>query len=549
MNVQPSAPRQPGVLRLPFLTRGDLDGFFALALDNLVNLLLIGGFCLGLLGFTPALFYGRILPATAVSLIIGNGFYAWQARALARRENRVDVCALPYGISLFTVFAFSLFVMLPAQRAALAAGLAKPDADLVAWRAGIAACLGAGLVEAVGGIWADRLRASIPRAALLATPAMVGLLMISGLFFFRCVEYPLIGFTTLGLVFALYYGRMTLRGGVPTSLVAVVLGTILAWLFHRSGPDALVPVGQPAFDQIGLRLPVPVVGDLWHALPYLYPYLPVILPLGLLNLVSSLQALESAAAAGDSYPGRSSLVVNGLGTVGAAACGSPFATTLYYGHPGWKVLGARAGYSTLNAVFFTVVLLSGTLSLMTYAVPVEAGMAVLVWIGATIYIQAFSAVPAAHYPAVAVGMLPVAGGFTALVARHALVGAGVTFSPELIGHIERSRSFSLNGAFATDAGYILMSVLWASATVFLIERRFGRAAFCMVLAALACAAGLMHGYAVTPSDVVAVARPAWRWVIAYLAMATIFVGVPFVARPTPEGELAAEANPSPPAAE
>ena len=522
--------------RLPLLSRGDLDGFFALALDNLVNLLLISGFCLGLLGFTPALFYGRILPATAVSLIIGNGFYAWQAHVLARRENRMDVCALPYGISIFTVFAFSLFVMLPAQRAALAAGMAKPAADLIAWRAGIAACLGAGLVEAVGGIWADKLRALIPRAALLATPAMVGLLMISGLFFFRCVEYPLIGFSTLGLVFALYYGRMTLRGGLPTSLVAVALGTILAWLFHRTGSDALVPVGQPAFDQIGLRLPVPVIGDLWGALPYLYPYLPVILPLGLLNLVSSLQALESAEAAGDRFPGRSALVINGLGTVGAALGGSPFATSLYYGHPGWKALGARAGYSTLNAVFFTLVLMTGTLSLITYAVPIEAGMAVLVWIGATIFIQAFAAVPTQHYPAVAVGMLPVAGGFTALVARHALVGAGVVFSPELIGRIERTRGFSLNGAFATDAGYILMSVVWASATVFLIERRFGRAAWCMGLAAAACAAGLMHGFAVAPGDVVAVARPAWRWVVAYLVMAGVFAVVPFIARPAADSD-------------
>ena len=533
--ISSGIPVVPGPGRRFSLTRGDWDGFFALALDNLVNLLLISGFCLGLLGFTPALFYGHILPATAVSLVIGNGFYAWQARALARRERREDVCALPYGISLFTVFAFSLFVMLPAQRAALAAGMAKPAADLIAWRAGIAACLGAGLVEAIGGLWADRLRAIIPRAALLATPAMVGLLLISAVFFFRCVEYPLIGFSTLGLVFALYYGRMNLRGGVPTSLVAVVLGTALAWLFHRSGPDALVPVGQPAFDQIGLRLPVPVVMDLWRALPYLYPYLPVIVPLGLLNLVSSLQALESAAAAGDNYPGRSSLVVNGAGTIGAALCGSPFATTLYYGHPGWKALGARAGYSTLNAVFFTAVLMTGTLSLITYVVPVEAGMAVLVWIGATIFIQAFEAVPARHYPAVAVGMLPVAGGFTALVARHALVGAGVVFSPELIKRVERVRGFSLHGAFAIDAGYILMSVLWASATVFLIERRFERAALCMVLAAAACAAGMMHAYEVTASDVVATVHPAWRWCVAYLAMAGIFALVPYIARPALTG--------------
>ena len=258
-------------------------------------------------------------------------------------------------------------------------------------------------------------------------------------------------------------------------------------------------------------------------------------------MASSLQALESAAA-GDSYAGRSSLVVNGLGTVGAALYGSPFATSLYYGHPAWKALGARAGYSTLTALFFTAVLMTGTLSLITYAVPVEAGTAVLVWLGATIFIQAFSAVPARHYPAVAVGMLPVVGSFTALVSRDALVGAGVTFSPELIGHIERSRGFSLHGAFAIDAGYILRSVLWASATVFLIERRFSRAAFCMTLAALVCAAGLMHGYAVTPSDVVASARPAWRWVVAYLSMTFVFLIIPFIARPAADNEVGANST-------
>src|SRR5688572_18558060 len=137
----------------PFV-KGDLDGFFALGLDNLINLLLISSFCLGVLQFSPDVFYGHILPATAVALIIGNLFYARQALALAKRENRTDVCALPYGLNLFTVLAFSLLVMLPAQQAALARGLDKPAADLEAWRAGIAACLGSSVIEIIGGLWA-----------------------------------------------------------------------------------------------------------------------------------------------------------------------------------------------------------------------------------------------------------------------------------------------------------------------------------------------------------------------------------------------------------
>ena len=123
----------------PFV-RGDIDGFVGLALDNLVLLLLIAGLCRGVLGFPDALVLGRILPGAGLSLLIGNLFYAWQARRLARAQNRADVCALPYGINALTVFAFVFLVMLPAKLAAQAAGVADPA--LAAWHAGLLACFG-----------------------------------------------------------------------------------------------------------------------------------------------------------------------------------------------------------------------------------------------------------------------------------------------------------------------------------------------------------------------------------------------------------------------
>lgn len=519
--------------------KGDLDGFFALALDNLINLLLISSFCLGVLKFSSEIFYGHVLPAAAVSLLVGNVFYARQARALAKREGRDDVCALPYGISLFTVLAFSLLVMLPAQQAALARGLAKPEADLEAWRAGLAACFASGIIELVGGLWVDKLRKHIPRAALLATPAMVGLLFISGDFFFKCVAYPDIGFVTLALVCAVYYGKMKLKGGVPPSLLIIVVGTVMAWVWHRAGASAtpLVPVGMLAVEQVGFHFPVPVLGDLVASLPLILPYLPVTIPMGLLGLVGSLQCLESAEAAGDKFAGRPALTMNGLGTLAAAVCGSPYPTTLYYGHPGWKAIGARAGYSTLNAAFFTVVLLTGTFSYIAYAVPVEAGMAILVWIGATMFMQAFSSVPVKHYPAVAIGMLPPVAGFAALAVRHALAGAGIAFSPELLEKIATTRNFAVSGVFAGDAGYIFMSILWSGAVVEMVERRFRRAAAWMVGAAVFSALGFMHAIKVTPFDVIGSVTPAWPWVWAYLGAAGVLVAIPWIARPTDEEML------------
>jgi AGZA family xanthine/uracil permease-like MFS transporter len=41
----------------------------------------------------------------------------------------------------------------------------------------------------------------------------------------------------------------------------------------------------------------------------------VVIPIGLLGVLASLQNIESAAAAGDNYPVRPSLVINGLGTI------------------------------------------------------------------------------------------------------------------------------------------------------------------------------------------------------------------------------------------
>ncbi|GAB5560186.1 MAG: NCS2 family permease [Synoicihabitans sp.] len=512
-------------------TKGDVDGFFALALDNLINLLLISSFCLGMLGFEPTLFFQRMLPGAAIALIVGNVFYARQALALARRENRTDVCALPYGLNIFTTLAFSVLVMLPAQQGALASGLTKPEADLVAWRAGLVACLGSGLIELFGGLVADRLRKILPRAALLATPAMVGLLMISGDFFFKCVGHPYIGLPTLALILAVYYGGMRLRGGIPASAAVLLIGTILAWLLHRSGPSALVPVGSLADSNFGLHLPIPVVGDLIAGLPYFSSYIGVILPMGLLNLIGSLQCLESADAAGDHYAGRPALAMNGLGTLAAACFGSPYPTTLYYGHPGWKAIGSRAGYSTLNAVFFTLILVTGSFSYVAYFVPVEAGMAILVWIGSTIFIQAFSTVPQKHFPAVAIGMLPVVGGFAALVTRHVVAGSGGAFSPDMFAQVAEQRNFAIEGLFATDLGYIFMSVIWAACTAAIIERKFRTAAAWMLVAAVMSAAGLMHAIRIESFDVIGAVAPAWPWVWSYVATAGMLFGFPLIAKP------------------
>jgi len=511
-----------------WMVRGDIDGFFGLALDNLVQLLLIDTLCRFVLGFPPDLVYGRVLPGAAISILLGNIFYAAQARKLARQTGRTDVCALPYGINTVSLIAHVFLVMLPAKALATAAGSADPAR--VAWQAGLGATLGSGLIEVVAAFVAEPVRKATPRAALLSTLAGIAVGFISFGFLFRAFATPIVGLTTFGIVMLTYFGRVRFKGHIPGGLVAISVGTLLSWII------GLAPAGAtPA--PATLHLPTFALTDLTAALsgPHLLPYLSVILAMGLFNVLGSLQNIESAAAAGDQYRTRPSMLMNGIGSVAAALLGSTFPTTIYIGHPGWKALGARAGYSVLNGVFITIVCLTGTLAWIAWAVPIDAGMAIVLWIGIVISAQAFEATPRAHAPAVVIGLLPGIGAWAALMAKNGLKAAGMgtalrPFSDALIGEFQKSDTW-IHGVFSLEQGFLFTSMLLSAATVGVIERKWRAAAAWCALAAVISATGLMHSYRWVMDDTVLNLRPAWPFVIAYAAMALLFLVAPWITEP------------------
>src|SRR6478672_12584112 len=240
-------------LGVRWIVRGDIDGFFGLALDNLVQLLLIDTLCRTVLGFPPELLYGRVLPAAAISILVVNVAYAFQAKRLAARTGRTDVCALPYGINTVSLFAHVFLVMLPAKTLAIAAGAADPAR--VAWQAGLFATLCSGVIELACAPVAERVRKATPRAALLSTLAGIALSFISLGFLFRTFARPVVGLTTLGIVMLTYFGRVRFKGHLPGGIVAVSVGTMLCWITGIA-PVGTRPVGA------ALHLPVPVIGDL-----------------------------------------------------------------------------------------------------------------------------------------------------------------------------------------------------------------------------------------------------------------------------------------------
>ena len=63
---------------------GDLNGFFGLFTNVLLNVIVLTTLCLYVVQLPPDTVYGRVLPALGIALPLGNLFYAYLAWQLAK---------------------------------------------------------------------------------------------------------------------------------------------------------------------------------------------------------------------------------------------------------------------------------------------------------------------------------------------------------------------------------------------------------------------------------------------------------------------------------
>ncbi|MFO0974363.1 MAG: hypothetical protein U1A27_13125 [Phycisphaerae bacterium] len=263
---------------------------------------------------------------------------------------------------------------------------------------------------------------------------------------------------------------------------------------------------------IGWRPPRFFGGELLSLLRHqpelLSRFLGVIVPMGVVNVLGSLQNVESAEAGGDRFSTGTCMAVNGLGTLAAGLCGSCFPTTIYIGHPGWKALGARAGYSVLNGLFFTVAFFFGLGALITHAIPMEAGMAIVLWIGVIITAQSYAATDVRHHPAVAIGMFPAVAAMGVFFVPELLSVLGATGGvlPLIQSHLtslaqHRTDSWWPIGVYAlagANSSFVITTMVISAVSATLIDRRFRAAAVWCFLGTALTLVGFQHAFRIEP---------------------------------------------------
>jgi AGZA family xanthine/uracil permease-like MFS transporter len=298
----------------------------------------------------------------------------------------------------------------------------------------------------------------------------------------------------------------------------VGVGTALAWLATATGlsqvmdPHAVVL----ALGKFGLHVPV-LSGDFMAGLSDIGPLLVVAVPLGVYNFTEGMNNVESASAAGDNFDLRKVLLADGIGALAGAVLGSPFPPAVYIGHPGWKSVGGRVGYSLATGVVISLVCFLGLTALLLAMVPLVSILPILLYIGLVIGAQAFETTPARHAPAVILAMLPNIASWAQTQIDGALAAAGTSASQvgldKLAGNGVIYHGLQLFGGGGTLAGLMLGAI-----AAFIIDRKFDRAALYALAAAVLAFFGFINGTSLQFANSAPVA-------LGYLLIALICVGL------------------------
>ena len=485
-------------------TPGDWNALFGFGTNILVNMLVLTGLLRFVLKMPDSLVFGRILPALGLMMCLSTFYYAWLAYRLAQKTGRSDVCALPSGVSVPHMFIVTFVIMLPITL--------KTGDPIKGWSAGLVWVFFQSFILMIGGFIAPYIRKITPRAALLGTLAGVSVTFISMRPALEMYMTPQIGLVCFAIILASWFGGVKYWKGMPAGLVAIAVGMIIAWgsnLFGLGlGGLSLKGVGD-AFANFGFSVPLPAFGHVFSGFEFLGIILVTAIPFGIYDLVEAMDNVESAEAAGDEYPTTRVLTADGVVSLIGCLMGNPFINAVYIGHPGWKAMGGRIGYSAATGIMVVLLSWFGIISVLLALVPVVAISPILLYIGMLIGAQAFQTTPVKHAPAVVLALTPHLAAWAKLQI-DTMLGSTMTAAQAVGGlaadKVDAVKTAAIaalpqqgvlyHGLEVMGGGSILAGLVLGAIGVFVIERDFLKASAFALAGAVMTYFGFMHGEAV-----------------------------------------------------
>ena len=428
----------------------------------------------------------KIYPGIVFAMFLGNLLMSIIAIRVAKKTGRTDVTSMPYGLDVPTTISMPLLVVGPIFLGLKAAGTDVDAAAIMAWHAGMAAAVVLGLVKIVLTVVANKVSAIVPLAGLLG--AMSGIGIMIGVFALKEIfSLPLVGIISLGFILYVLIARIPLPKRIPGVLAGVV---VCVAIYHILGQLGLLhTVYSAPVMEMSPSFPLPTLGFI-DGFELIIPYLPLIIPFGILITIGDINVTVSANKAGDPYSPKSILLGDGINTFVGAVFGSITQTTAYAGQPAYKNMGCKIGYTLYSALFMGVCGLLGLVSFFIQLVPVAIFAPILVFVAIEIVAQGFAVIPKKHLVAAAFAMFPSAMKPMLLL----LIGGSYLPMGKLLAMCSTVKETYSEPMvlFILVNGFIITGVLWGALVAEMIDKRLRVAGMYLITLSVFTFFGIIH---------------------------------------------------------
>ncbi len=451
---------------------GDINAYFGLLLDNLLNLVVLGGILVGGFGMPREIVIGKMIPGTAIGVFFGDLVYSYMAYRLAKKTGRDDITAMPLGLDTPSTIGMAIMVIGPLY-------LETKDAILT-YKTALAIMVFMGIIKVIFSFLGDFIRKILPTAALLGPIAGIGLALLGFFPITKIFANPVVGFISMAIILFAFIGKYKIPFQIPAAFFAVFLSTLIYYIGGLSGLIQIKHIST----QIDISLPLPTFGFI-EGIPLMLKYISIAIPFGLLTIVGGINVTESARLAGDDYRTRDILLTEAIATFIAGLFGGVAQSTPYIGHPAYKSMGASAGYTILTALTIGIGSVLGITGLLVDIIPEAAVTPILLFIGIEIIKQAFTETPKSHIEAVIFSFFPIIG-YLGLLNYDTIIGS--------IGNISISDKIQSEHRvlMITGHGFILTAVLWGAFLSYIIEKNMKGFIITIIVAIIFTLFGLIH---------------------------------------------------------
>ena len=428
--------------------RGDINAFFGLMLDNVTNLVILTGILTGVFGYPLKIIMTRMIPATALGVMIGDLVYTYMAYRLMKKENRDNVTAMPLGLDTPSTVGITLTVLGPVY-------LQTKDPYLTLY-VGMSVLIIMGIIKVILSFLGEYVQKYFPEAGLLGSIGGIGLALLGFYPMLDVFKLPIVGITALGIIIYAFFARHEMPFKIPPVFAAVALGTLLYYVLPMKEAHTVTT-------SLGLFIPYPDMNFI-KGMKLAVNYLPVAIPFGILTVVGGINVNESARVAGDNYKTRDILLTEAVATLIAGICGGVAQSTPYIGHPAYKRMGAKAGYTLATGLFIGLGGMLGIVGGIVNIIPVAAVAPILIFVGFEIAEQSY-VVCKDEVPAILFAFIPSIANLV-----QVQVNSFMGFFGKSVADLSGDLLATYNAITVLGNGFILTAMLWGSMVSFLIRK-------------------------------------------------------------------------------